>query len=77
VTDTPDYDAAFIVTRRKDGTFFVTDDLSTEFTVNRVGNLQDIKAGCRELLDRIQMLELTDSLIMALNTPNEDQTPEL
>jgi hypothetical protein len=76
VTQEAQAETAFIVIRRLDGSFYVTDDLSTNITVERVATIGDIKAGCRELADRIHMLELTDNIITALNTPVETQSSE-
>ena len=76
MTEEAEYETAFIVARRFDGSFFVTDDLSVSMTVERTGTLHDIKAGCYELLERIRMMELTDSIILAISGPNEAETPK-
>lgn len=69
--------AAFLVVARHDGTFFATADLNEVITTDRVANRQDIKHGCRDILDIISYSDqanMTSGLIMDFLAPKEEET---
>ena len=58
----PDFETAFIVIGRPDGTFVVTTTLDEAFTVNRTATRLDIKRACRELYDKLVLEEIISSI---------------
>lgn len=57
-----DFETAFIVKGRSDGTFVVTTVLDEPFTIARPASRLDIKRACRELYDRLVLEEIITSL---------------
>lgn len=68
----PEYEAAFIVVRRPDGTFFATSDLTLAVEVRRTANRQDIKHGCQDIY---QLIVQSDQAFITLEGIQELLTP--
>lgn len=76
-TTPPVYATAFLIIRRTDGGFFATADLGEPLTVDRVANRQDIKHGCRDILDIINYSDeasVTADLLLDLLKPPAEET---
>ena len=68
---------AFLIVKRQDGSFFATADLGEAIKIDRVANRQDMKHGCRDILDIINHSDeanMTASLIMQLLEPKQEET---
>ena len=68
---------AFLIVRRHDGTFYATADLGEAISVDRVANRQDMKHGCRDILDIINYSDeanMTAELILDALTPKAEET---
>jgi hypothetical protein len=75
--DTTAYATAFLVVRRKDGSFFATPDLSEIISIDQTASRQDIKHGCRDILDIINYSDeanMTADLILQVLAPREEET---
>jgi hypothetical protein len=71
------YATAFLIVRRKDGSFFATPDLEEAISVDQIATRQDIKHGCRDILDIINYSDeanMTADLILQVLAPREEET---
>ena len=68
---------AFLIVRRQDGTFYATADLGEAITVERAATRQDMKHGCRDILDIINYADeasVTAEVILDLLKPPAEET---
>jgi hypothetical protein len=68
---------AFLIVKRQDGSYFATADLGEPVKIDRVANRQDMKHGCRDILDIINYSDeanMTASLILEILKPKEEET---
>jgi hypothetical protein len=68
---------AFLIVRRHDGTFYATADLGETISVDRVANRQDMKHGCRDILDIINYSDeasVTAGVLLDLLKPPAEET---
>ncbi len=68
---------AFLIVRRHDGTFYATANLAEDIKVERVANRQDMKHGCRDILDIINYSDeasVTAEVILDLLQPPAEET---
>ena len=73
----PNDATAFLIVRRQDGSFFATADLGEPINIDRVATRQDMKHGCRDILDIINYSDqsnMTAGLIMVILKPEEEET---
>jgi hypothetical protein len=71
------YATAFLIVRRQDGSFFATPDLSEVISIEQTASRQDIKHGCRDILDIINYSDeanMTADLILQALAPKEEET---
>jgi hypothetical protein len=75
--DTTSEETAFLIVRRQNGTFYATPNLDETITVDRVANRQDMKHGCRDILDIINYVDeagVTAEVILDLLRPPAEET---
>lgn len=68
---------AFLIVKRQDGSFYATTNLSHSFKVERVANRQDLKHGCRDILDIINYSDeanVTAEAVSRLLQPKPEET---
>lgn len=73
----PSHDSAFLIVKRHDGSYFATADLGESFELDRPANRQDIKHGCRDILDIINYSDeanMTADLILQVLAPKQEET---
>lgn len=70
------HETAFLIIRRQDGTFYATADLGEAITLGRVANRQDMKHGCRDILDIISYSDASNLNIEALLAVLKPEAPE-
>lgn len=73
----PSDDTAFLIIRRHDGTFYATANLAEDIKVDRVANRQDMKHGCRDILDIINYSDeasVTAGVLLDLLQPPAEET---
>lgn len=73
MAETVEVEAAFLVFKREDGSFFATTDLTTVATVAKTATIFDVKNGCQEILDTIKM-DMVVAAVQASLAP--EPTPE-
>lgn len=64
-------ETAFIIGKRKDGSYFATVDVQTEFLIDRSATRLDVKRGTQEILEVIQYGDITGMVIAAMNAQNQ------
>ncbi len=79
MTDGPDltYATAFLVVKRHDGSYFATADLDEVSELERAANRQDMKHGCRDILDIINYSDeanMTADLLLQVLAPKAEET---
>ena len=70
-------ETAFISGKRKDGTYFATVDVQSEFLIERNATRLDVKRGTQEILEVIEYGDLTAMIvgqIQAMNQPASEKT---
>jgi hypothetical protein len=72
--DSPEFETAFIIAMRKDGSFFATVDVSTEFTIERRATRQDVKRGTQDILEVIQQGDLTAMIMTQIRAEGQSET---
>lgn len=71
--ESPDFETAFIIVGTADGHYFVTTELSEEFTINRTADRLDIKRACRELYDKLVVEEIAATTAQMMERPAPDE----
>lgn len=70
-------ETAFLIIKRHDGSFYATPDLSTSVTVGRAATRQDMKHGCRDILDVINYSDeanITANAVFELLKPKAEES---
>ena len=67
-------ETAFIVVKRPDGSYYATTDLTTEISVAREATRTEVKHGCYELLDALNVDSITASIINNLPKPESESS---
>ena len=70
------HETAFLIIRRHDGTFYATADLGEGVSLDRVANRQDIKHGCRDILDIISYSDASNLNTEAFLSVLKPEAPE-
>jgi hypothetical protein len=68
---------AFLVVKRQDGSFFATANLGETINIDREATRQDMKHGCRDILDIINYSDeanMTVELLLDALAPKEAET---
>lgn len=68
---------AFLVVKRQDGSFFATANLGEAINIDREATRQDMKHGCRDILDIINYSDeanMTVELLLDALAPKEAET---
>lgn len=68
---------AFLVVKRQDGSFFATANLGEPINIDREATRQDMKHGCRDILDIINYSDeanMTIELLLDALAPKEAET---
>ena len=80
-TDTPEVtpsDAtAFLIIKRQDGSFYATTNLGYSLKVERAATRQDVKHGCRDILDILNYSDeanVTAEAVFKLLQPKQEET---
>ncbi len=75
--EVPNDATAFLIVKRQDGSYFATADLGEPIKIDRVANRQDMKHGCRDILDIISYSDeanMTAGLILEILKPKAEET---
>ena len=75
--DLPIETTAFLIIKRQDGTFYATADINEPLTIERAANRQDMKHGCRDILDIINYSDeanITADVLLDLLRPPAQET---
>lgn len=72
MSDSPDFETAFIIIGTAGGQYFATTELSEAFSVNRSATRQDVKRACRELYDKLVVEEIAATTAHLLTPPAPD-----
>ena len=70
-------ETAFIIGKRKDGTYFATVDVQSEFLIERNATRLDVKRGTQEILEVIEYGDITAMIvgqIQAMNQPASEKS---
>lgn len=57
-----DYETAFLIIARKDGTYAATTSLNYEISIDRPATRLDVKRACRELYDKLVVEDIVEAL---------------
>ena len=69
-----DLETAFVVGKRKDGSFFATVDLSNELNIERSATTHDIKYGCSDILDLLKNSEIVTMFVHRLASESQSES---
>lgn len=72
--EVPHYETAFLIVKRKDGTYFATIDFDHPLTLQKRANRQDIRNGCREIEEVLKNAVLAQTIITKLNEESATST---
>lgn len=69
-----DVEAVFAIALRKDGTFFATTDVNTNFSPQRDATVLDVRRGCTDVLEVMSNNDLANLIVAKLAANNQSES---